>query len=116
MSGIDPPPRDLTTPAVIDQASAKPLGENGAIRVTLAQPFVASATLRGPSGTTLQSVTYTRDDAGRSLTRVVAPNAERWTYTYDGIHRLLAAANSSYGTSSRPFTYDDAGNTHQLRG
>src|SRR5690606_26065160 len=44
------------------------------------------------SGTTLQSVTYTRDAAGRALTRVVSPNAESWSYTYDGIDRLLSAA------------------------
>src|SRR6185503_2525537 len=60
--------------------------------------------------TTLQSVTYTRDAAGRALTRVVAPNAESWTYTYDGIDRLLAAANASDGSSSRTFSYDPAGN------
>lgn len=61
-------------------------------------------------GTTLQSVTYTRDLAGRALTRVVAPNAENWTYTYDGLDRLLSAANASTPASSRTFTYDDAGN------
>jgi YD repeat-containing protein len=62
------------------------------------------------SATLLQSVTYTRDAAGRALTRVVAPNAESWTYTYDKIDRLLSAANASDGTSSRTFAYDDAGN------
>jgi YD repeat-containing protein len=62
------------------------------------------------SSTTLQSVTYTRDAAGRALTRVVAPNAETWTYTYDKLDRLLAAANASDGTTSRTFAYDDAGN------
>jgi YD repeat-containing protein len=43
--------------------------------------------------TTLQSVTYTRDAAGRALTRVVAPSAESWTYTYDKLNQLLSAAN-----------------------
>ncbi|MGD9739889.1 MAG: hypothetical protein AB7O56_07925 [Bauldia sp.] len=62
------------------------------------------------SSTTLQSVTYTRDAAGRALTRVVAPNAESWTYTYDGIDRLLSAANANDGSSSRAFSYDAAGN------
>jgi RHS repeat-associated protein len=62
-------------------------------------------------GTTLQSATYTRDDAGRIATMVVGPSAaESWTYGYDGIDRLLSAANSSDTSSSRTFTYDDAGN------
>jgi RHS repeat-associated protein len=62
------------------------------------------------SSTTLQSVTYTRDKAGRAVTRVVAPNAESWTYGYDGLDRLLSAVNASDGTASRTFSYDDAGN------
>lgn len=61
-------------------------------------------------GTTLQSVTYTRDAAGRALTRVVSPNTESWTYTYDGIDRLLSAANATTPANSRSFTYDAAGN------
>ncbi|MGV8840432.1 MAG: hypothetical protein ACWA6X_09030 [Bauldia sp.] len=60
-------------------------------------------------GTTLQSVTYTRDAAGRALTRVVSPNTESWTYTYDGIDRLLSAANATTPANSRTFTYDAAG-------
>lgn len=63
------------------------------------------------TGGSLQSVTYTRDLAGRVLTRIVAgPTAENWTYTYDGLDRLLSAANASDGSTSRTFTYDDAGN------
>ena len=61
-------------------------------------------------GTVLQSVAYTREDAGRIATMVVAPTAESWTYSYDGIDRLLSAANSADTSSSRTFTYDDAGN------
>ena len=41
---------------------------------------------------------------------VVGPTAESWTYSYDGIDRLLSAANSADTSTSRTFVYDDAGN------
>ncbi len=62
------------------------------------------------SSTTLQSVVYTRDDAGRIETMDVGPASEAWTYTYDDIDRLLSAANASDTNTSRNYTYDDAGN------
>jgi RHS repeat-associated protein len=65
----------------------------------------------GKLGTILQSFVYSRDNAGRIGTVVVGPStAESWTYGYDGIDRLLSAANSVDSSTSRSFTYDDAGN------
>jgi hypothetical protein len=54
------------------------------------------------STTTLQSVTYTRDDAGRIETMDVGPSTEEWTYGYDD--RLLSAANAADTNTSRTYS------------
>jgi YD repeat-containing protein len=57
---------------------------------------------------TVNSVTYTRDAAGRILTAVSSPTAENWTYTYDKHDRQLTSVNSSDTGTNRSFT-DAAG-------
>jgi RHS repeat-associated protein len=65
-------------------------------------------TARG--GTNLQSLTYTRDATGK-ITAIASPNTgESWTYTYDDLDRLIAAANAGAPQLSQSFTYSIDGN------
>lgn len=60
-------------------------------------------------GTVIQSVTYTRDFAGR-ITGIDGNRAEDdWTYGYDALDHLLSAANTNVPALSQGFTYDLGG-------
>ncbi|MBI4924142.1 MAG: hypothetical protein HY834_20595 [Devosia nanyangense] len=60
--------------------------------------------------TTIESLTYTHDFAGR-ITAVTGSRAnESWSYGYDGLDRLLSAANTNTPALSRSFAYDLGGN------
>jgi len=59
--------------------------------------------------TTIQSVAYSRDGAGR-ITGIDGDRAEDdWSYSYDGMDRLLGAINTNVPSLSRSFTYDLGG-------
>jgi YD repeat-containing protein len=61
-------------------------------------------------GTTIQSFTYTHDDAGR----ITAINGDRtnedFAYTYDALDRLTGADNANGTSLDQTFAYDHAGN------
>jgi RHS repeat-associated protein len=60
--------------------------------------------------TTIGNFISTHDAAGR----ITAVNgnlaAEDWSYTYDGLNRLLSATNSYTSSLNQSFTYDNGGN------
>jgi len=65
------------------------------------------STVKG--GTIIQSVTYTRDFAGR-ITGIDGNRLEDdWTYSYDALDHLLSAANTNTPVLSQTFTYDLGG-------
>src|SRR5262249_50181084 len=57
--------------------------------------------------TTLQNLSYARDDEGKITTLTSAIANESWTYAYDDLHQLTNSTNGSY---SQSFTYDGMGN------
>jgi RHS repeat-associated protein len=66
------------------------------------------STMRGT--TTVQSLAYTRDVEGK-VTAVVSPFAdEGWSYTYDTLHQLTGATNTSDATKNQTWTYGGTGN------
>jgi YD repeat-containing protein len=75
-----------------------------------ARAFLMAIATKDAALANINSVTYTRDAAGRILTAVSSPTAENWTYTYDKLDRLLTSVNTSDTGANRSFTYDAAGN------
>ena len=66
--------------------------------------------LTAKSPTTIESLTYTHDFAGR-ITAVAGTRAdESWTYSYDDLDRLLSATNTNTPALTQSFTYDASGN------
>lgn len=68
--------------------------------------WLSAAAVDGPGGH-LREVGYEHDAVG-DLIAITSPDAAlAWTYGYDGLHRLTAAAQ---GATAYAYAYDDAGN------
>ena len=60
--------------------------------------------------TSIQNMSYGRDDAGQITAVTSTFTDESWTYAYDALRRLLTATNTDNSAHSRTYTYDSIGN------
>ena len=60
--------------------------------------------------TSIQNMTYGRDDAGQITAVNSTFTDESWIYAYDALRRLLTATNTNNAAHSRTYTYDSIGN------
>jgi RHS repeat-associated protein len=109
----------LTIPGVVTAASYNAAGlltsrtqANGVVTTKTYSPqrmwLNNISTVKG--ATTLQNLTYGRDDEGK-ITSITSPfQYEGWTYGYDDLHRLTTATNTSSATYNQTVAFNAIGN------
>ncbi len=76
---------------------------------SLTRGWLASVvTTSGP--TSIQNMSYGRDDAGQITAVTSTFTDESWTYGYDALRRLLTATNTDNAAHNRTYTYNSIGN------
>ena len=78
--------------------------------------FLTALTTRKAASPAVQDLAYTVDPAGL-VTGVTSPfPREEWKYTYDDLHRLVDASNTSHPEESQTWQYDEQNRITYNRG